>query len=142
MNTALSPAELRALSGRSNAEGTLRTGIHGVLLISTGWLLAIAGPWTVLPAMIAFGLVQVALFAPAHEATHQTIFASRRANQVVGWLAACPSLLNCSSTPRITSPITGTHRFQGRILNWTWKRRMTWRATSGVSLAFPIGACG
>ena len=72
----------------------MRTGIHVALLAGTGWLLAIAGPWTMLPAMIAFGLVQVALFAPAHEATHQTAFASRRANQVVGWLAACPSLLN------------------------------------------------
>ena len=47
-----------------------------------------------MPAMLAFGLVQVALFAPAHEATHQTAFASRRANLIVGWLAACPSLLN------------------------------------------------
>ena len=44
--------------------------------------------------MLALGLVQVALFAPAHEATHQTAFASRRANLIVGWLAACPSLLN------------------------------------------------
>jgi fatty acid desaturase len=44
--------------------------------------------------MLAFGLTQVALFAPAHEATHQTAFASRRANQIVGWLVACPSLLN------------------------------------------------
>ena len=90
----LSPADLRALSGRSNAAGALRTGVHVALLFGTGWLLAIAGPWTVLPAMLAFGLVQVALFAPAHEATHQTAFASRRANAVVGWLAACPSLLN------------------------------------------------
>jgi len=94
MNTALSPAELRALSGRSNAEGALRTALHAALLGGTGWLLAISGPWTLLPAMIAFGLVQVALFAPAHEATHQTVFASRRANQIVGWVAACPSLLN------------------------------------------------
>jgi fatty acid desaturase len=94
MNSALTSAELRSLSGRGNAEGALRTGIHVVLLGGTGWLLAIAGPWTILPALIAFGLVQVALFAPAHEATHQTAFASRRANQVVGWLAACPSLLN------------------------------------------------
>ncbi len=91
---ALTPAELRSLSGRGNAEGALRTGIHVALLGGTGWLLAISGPWTMLPALIAFGLVQVALFAPAHEATHQTAFASRRANQIVGWLAACPSLLN------------------------------------------------
>jgi fatty acid desaturase len=90
----LSPTELRALSGRSNAAGAAQLGVHGALLIGTGWLVAIAGPWTLLPAMVAFGLVQVALFAPAHEATHQTAFASRRANLVVGWLAAAPSLLN------------------------------------------------
>jgi fatty acid desaturase len=94
MNSALTPAELRSLSGRSNAEGALRTGIHVVLLAGSGWLLAISGPWTMLPALIAFGHVQVALFAPAHEATHQTAFASRPANRIVGWLAACPSLLN------------------------------------------------
>ncbi len=90
----LSPVELRALSGRSNAAGVQRLAIHVALLVGTGALLAISGPVTVVPAMVAFGLVQVALFAPAHEATHQTAFASRRANQIVGWLAACPSLLN------------------------------------------------
>ena len=90
----LTPGELRALSARSNAEGARRLAIHVVLLAGTGWLVAISGPLTVLPAMLALGLAQVALFAPAHEATHQTAFASRRANLVVGWLAACPSLLN------------------------------------------------
>jgi fatty acid desaturase len=90
----LSRAELRALSRRGNAEGALRLAIHLVLLAGTGWLLAISGPVMFVPAMLAFGLVQVALFAPAHEATHQTAFASRRANLIVGWLAACPSLLN------------------------------------------------
>jgi len=90
----LSPVELRALSGRSNAAGVQRLAIHALLLAGTGALVAISGPVTVVPAMFAFGLVQVALFAPAHEATHQTAFASRRLNQIVGWLAACPSLLN------------------------------------------------
>jgi len=90
----LSPTELRALSGRSNAAGAMRLGIHGALLVGSGWLVAIAGPWTLLPAMLAFGLVQVALFAPAHETMHQSAFASRRANAIVGWLASCPSLLN------------------------------------------------
>jgi fatty acid desaturase len=48
----------------------------------------------VLPAVFMLGLVQAALFAPAHETMHQTAFASRRANAIVGWLASCPSLLN------------------------------------------------
>jgi fatty acid desaturase len=90
----LSPAELRALSGRSNAGGARRLVIHVAFLAGTGWLVASSGPLTLVPAMLAFGLVQVALFAPAHEATHQTAFASRRANLIVGWLSACPSLLN------------------------------------------------
>ena len=50
--------------------------------------------WTVLPAMFVLGLVQVALFAPAHECMHQTPFDSKRANAIVGWLAACPPPLN------------------------------------------------
>jgi fatty acid desaturase len=90
----LSPSELRALSGRGDAEGAWRLAVHAALLAGTGSLVAISGPVTLVPAMLAFGLVQVALFAPAHEATHQTAFVSRRANLIVGWLAACPSLLN------------------------------------------------
>ena len=46
------------------------------------------------PAVFVLGLVQVALFAPAHETMHQTAFASRRANAIVGWLTSAPSLLN------------------------------------------------
>jgi fatty acid desaturase len=90
----LSPAQLRALSVRSNAEGARRLTIHVALLAGTGWLVASSGPMTLVPAMLTLGLVQVALFAPAHEATHQTAFASRQANLIVGFLAACPSLLN------------------------------------------------
>ena len=90
----LSAAELRALSGRSDRAGARRVAIHVALLVASGWLLAIAPGWWALPAMLPFGLVQVALFAPAHETMHNTAFASRRANAVVGWLAACPSLLN------------------------------------------------
>ncbi len=90
----LAPAELHALSRRANVPGVLRLGAHAALLLGTGWWLAVAGPWTVAPAFLAFGLTQVALFAPAHEMMHQTAFASRRANAIFGWLAACPSLLN------------------------------------------------
>ena len=90
----LAPAELHGLSRRANVPGALRLGVHAALLGGTGWWLAVAGPWTVVPAFLAFGLTQVALFAPAHEMMHQTAFASRRANAIFGWLAACPSLLN------------------------------------------------
>ena len=90
----LSATELRALQTRSDARGTARLAIHLGLLGGTGWLVAIASGWTLLPAVIALGLVQVALFAPAHETMHQTAFASRRGNTIIGWLVSCPSLLN------------------------------------------------
>jgi len=85
---------LRALQTRSDAAGALRLTIHVVCLLAAGWWVAIASGWLVLPAVFVLGLVQVALFAPAHETMHQTAFASRRANAIVGWLTSAPSLLN------------------------------------------------
>ncbi len=85
---------LRDLQGRSNTRGALRLAIHAAGLIATGWWVAVASGWLTVPAVFALGLVQVALFAPAHETMHQTAFASRRANAVVGWLTSAPSLLN------------------------------------------------
>ena len=90
----LSFAELRTLQGRSDLRGGLRLAIHLGLMIAAGWLVSESSGWYLLPAMFVLGLVQVALFAPAHECMHQTAFASKRANAVVGWLVACPSLLN------------------------------------------------
>ncbi|MBN8903908.1 MAG: hypothetical protein BGO51_20355 [Rhodospirillales bacterium 69-11] len=90
----LSTSELKALQTRSNLRGGTRLAFHVALLAATGWWVAVAQGWWLLPAMFALGVVQAALFAPAHETMHQTAFASRRANAVVGWLAACPSLLN------------------------------------------------
>jgi fatty acid desaturase len=90
----LSNEELRTLQGRSDLRGAVRLTIHLALLIAAAWLVAISSGWTMLPAVFTLGLVQVALFAPAHETMHQTAFASRRANAIVGWLTSCPSLLN------------------------------------------------
>jgi fatty acid desaturase len=90
----LSGPELRSLSLRSDWRGALRLGIHLAMLLASGWLVAISGPWTLVPAMLVLGLVQIALFAPIHETMHMTAFLSRRANTIVGWLVSCPSLLN------------------------------------------------
>jgi fatty acid desaturase len=90
----LSNQELRALQARSDWRGWLRLSVHVALLIGGTWLVAASSGWVVLPSMFTLGLVQVALFAPAHETMHQTAFASRRTNAIVGWLASCPSLLN------------------------------------------------
>jgi fatty acid desaturase len=86
--------DLRALSARSDLPGAIRLGVHAALLGLTGYALAVATGWLTLPALLAFALVQVALFAPAHETMHQTAFASRRANAIVGWIVFCPSLQN------------------------------------------------
>ncbi len=88
----LSQDELRRLSVRSNRPGAMRLAVHVVMLGLAGWWVAAAQGWTIWPAMLALGLVQVALFAPAHETMHQTAFASQRANLVVGWLTFLPSL--------------------------------------------------
>ena len=90
----LSFTELRDLRGRSDLRGGARLTIHLALLVGAGWLVSLASGWMVLPAVLLLGLVQVALFAPAHECMHQTAFASKRANAIVGWFAASPSLLN------------------------------------------------
>ena len=90
----LTPAELQALSRRSDRSGALQIGIHVALIAGGVWLVATADRWTLLPAMLLLGIAQAALFAPIHETMHNTAFASRRANAWVGWLAACPSLLN------------------------------------------------
>jgi fatty acid desaturase len=90
----LTGAELKALSARSDLRGAVRLGVHLAVIGGTGALVAASGPWTVLPAMLLLGIAQAALFAPIHETMHQTAFASRRVNAVVGWLSACPSLLN------------------------------------------------
>ncbi len=98
MNTStprvLSGSEVRQLSIRSDRRGAIRLVLHTAALVAAAILVARSGLWTVLPAMLLLGIVQVALFAPLHETMHLTAFASRRANEVVGWLVSCPSLMN------------------------------------------------
>ncbi len=98
MNTAtprvLSGQEVRALSVRSDWLGAARLALHVALIGATGWLVAAAPLWAKPPAILLLGIAQSALFAPVHETMHLTAFRNRRANAVVGWLAACPSLLN------------------------------------------------
>ncbi len=90
----LSHDALRELQTRSDPRGAARLSVHAACLLAAGWWVAIATGWMLLPAVFVLGLAQVALFAPAHETMHQTAFASRRANTIVGWLTSAPSLLN------------------------------------------------
>ena len=98
MNTAtprvLSGPEVRALSVRSDRLGAVRLAMHLALIGAAGWLVAAAPVWATPLAVLLLGIAQTALFAPVHETMHLTAFRSRRTNAVVGWLAACPALLN------------------------------------------------
>jgi fatty acid desaturase len=90
----LSQETLRTLQTRSDVSGALRLTVHLACLVAAGAWVALSSGWMTWPAVFVLGLVQVALFAPAHETMHQTAFASRRANAIVGWLTSAPSLLN------------------------------------------------
>ena len=139
----LSSEALRELQTRSNARGVVRLSVHVACLIAAGWWVAIATGWAELAAVFVLGLVQVALFAPAHETMHQTAFASRRANAIVGWLTSAPSLLNArfytafhlahhrhtqipGLDPELFSPPPRTvGQYIARILGWQyWQLRL------------------
>ncbi len=88
------PNTMMHLARRDDLKGALRMGIHTLLLLAGGLAVATAEGWWLVPAVIAFGMVQAALFAPFHETSHYTAFANRRVNAVVGWLVAIPSTHN------------------------------------------------
>jgi fatty acid desaturase len=90
----LSGPDVKQFSVRSDVQGAARAVLHVTALGLCGSLVIRSDGWMVVPAMLLLGIVQVALFAPLHETMHLTAFANRRANAVVGWLAACPSLMN------------------------------------------------
>ncbi|MBS0644119.1 MAG: fatty acid desaturase [Proteobacteria bacterium] len=155
----LSIEELRALQGRSDLQGGLRLAIHSVLLVAAGLVVALSSGWMVLPAMAALGIVQAALFAPAHETMHQTAFASRRMNAVVGWICACPSLLNWhfyiafhlahhrhtqipGQDPELAAPAPRDLRgYWLRVLGvpfWSLRLRVAWDCLRGDLSAYPF----
>ncbi|MBL8671834.1 MAG: fatty acid desaturase [Alphaproteobacteria bacterium] len=91
------PEVLRALSKRSDLSGALQLAIH-VALIGAGataiW--AALGSWLVVPAMVAQGIAIGALFTAMHECVHYTAFASRRANEVVAWIAGAAQMFDAA----------------------------------------------
>jgi fatty acid desaturase len=87
---------LGALSRTSDRQGALRLAAHLGCICATGLLVSLALPfWYLLvPAMAVHGLTLVTLFAPMHECVHRTAFASRWANDTVGWVAGLLSFYN------------------------------------------------
>jgi len=92
----LGVVDLRVFGRRSNVQGAGRTATHLACLAATGSLVWLALPsWPLLvPAMLLHGLILVTMFAPMHECTHRTAFASPAANTVVGWVAGLLSFYN------------------------------------------------
>ena len=52
--------------------------------------------YLLIPAMTLHGVTIVTMFGPMHECVHRTAFASRTANDVVGWIAGVLSFYNAT----------------------------------------------
>ena len=83
---AVSPAEIRRLARRSDARGLVFLAGHLAALVAGGWLVLQASPAWLVPAMFLQGVLIVHLFAPFHETSHGTAFASAWLNRAVCWL--------------------------------------------------------
>jgi fatty acid desaturase len=92
----VAPAVLAGLSRRSDLRGALRLSAHAGCMGATGLLVWLAEPlwYLLIPAMALHGVTIVTLFAPMHECVHRTAFASRAANETVGWIAGVLSFYN------------------------------------------------
>jgi fatty acid desaturase len=88
--------DLRVYGRRSNVQGAARAAAHLACVAVTGTLVWLTlGNWPLLiPAMLLLGLTLVTMFAPMHECTHRTAFASPAANAAVGWIAGLLSFYN------------------------------------------------
>ena len=88
--------DLRVYGRRSDRRGAVQFGIHLGCIALTGMLVWLALPYWVLliPAMLLHGLTLVTMFAPMHECTHRTAFASPVLNDAVGWIAGLLSFYN------------------------------------------------
>lgn len=89
---------LAQLGRRSDVQGGLRLAAHAGCIAATGCLvwLALAHWYWLIPAMALHGIAIVTLFAPMHECVHRTAFASRWANEVVGWIAGVLGFYNAT----------------------------------------------
>jgi fatty acid desaturase len=92
----LGVVDLRLFGRRSDARGARQASAHVACIAATGILVWLALPYWVLlvPAMLLHGLTLVTMFAPMHECTHRTAFASPAANAAVGWAAGLLSFYN------------------------------------------------
>ncbi len=88
--------DLRLFGQRSDVRGAAQFGVHVGCVAATGTVVWLALPYwlLLLPAMLLHGVTLVTMFAPMHECTHRTAFASPAANAAVGWIAGLLSFYN------------------------------------------------
>lgn len=86
------PQAMLHLALREDRPGLLRTACHLGILAAGVLAVTLAEGWWLAPAILLLGMGQAALFAPFHETSHYTAFASRPLNRLVGWAAATPLL--------------------------------------------------
>ena len=98
----LDGSALRALSRRSDLRGAVQCAAHAAWLSATGLLVWLAQPlwYLLIPAMALQGVAIVTLFAPMHECVHRTAFASRAANDAIGWIAGVLGFYNSTDVER------------------------------------------
>jgi fatty acid desaturase len=96
--TLLDPETLGSLNRRSDVRGAIRLAVHLGCIAATGALVWLARPfwYLLIPTMALHGVTIVTLFAPMHECVHRTAFASRAANEIVGWIAGVLGFYNAT----------------------------------------------
>ncbi len=91
----LTPAELRALSERSDLRGALQMASHLAAIVIVAALHAqVMGTWWVLLTGLALGVLLNFLYAAQHELSHATVFKTRRLNEhfgrIIGFIQLFP----------------------------------------------------
>lgn len=80
-------ARLKPLRQKSDARGWMQTLSHiGAILICSFILLRTWGSWWAVPAFMVQGLLINCLYAAVHELSHDTVFKTRRLNEIFGRL--------------------------------------------------------
>ena len=89
---ALTPAQLKELSVKSNFPGAVRSVSHFGAIALTGTLLWLVmnryGVLFATPLILVQGYLVAFLFMPVHEAAHKTVFRTRILNSVLGHMAS------------------------------------------------------
>ena len=80
--------QLRALQTRNDRDSAVRLVLHvGAMLLLTLVIMRCAKqPLLALPASMLLAVAWAGIFAPFHECTHETAFATRRWNRIAAWL--------------------------------------------------------